>query len=446
MSDVGLDVGSVEMKVTATAGSGIVTTNDTPNICSWASNVISLERVGTCQVSFAHSGGGGFAAAPSTSISFEVLKVDDVINFPALSDRPYSSVAFDPGITSISRRTASLTVSAGSAGVCSITSGAVQMISAGDCTVTASLSGNTDWNAAADVTRTFAISSSPQTITFINPGEQENGSQLTLSATASSGLQVTYNSSTIGVCTVSGSSLSLVGGGSCTVTASQAGDSRFAAATNVVQSFYVWPGSRHDLVWNTWEFPSQAMTVGASATVRALAQKVADGSVTTEVDWQVDTPTVCSLSSSLGSGRRTLSALSVGTCTLTMSRTGDASFRSLAPRSVAISIDAAPTTTTPTSGTSAGSTTINNTYVVKKTGGKYKAVIVPVRPRQSGEVIMTLKSSPRTVCTVGNFGTSKKPVWKAVMLKPGVCSISMSIKKKTGKLYRSSMRVVVRSS
>ena len=240
--------------------------------------------------------------------------------------------------------------------------------------------------------------------------------------------------------------MSFVAGGDCTIVASQAGDSRFNAADNVSRTFYVWPSSRHDLVWNAWEFPSQPLQVGISATVRGLAQKTADSSVVTEVDWQVATPSVCSLSVSVGSGRRILTPLSVGTCTLTLSRASDASFRVLAQRSVSMQVDAAPTTTVPSTTVPATnpSVTINNTYILKRTGKTYKTVMVVVRPRRSGEVIMTLKSSPRKVCSVGNFGTSKKPLWKAVMVKPGVCSITMTIKKKSGSTYRTTTRVVVR--
>ena len=66
----------------------------------------------------------------------------------------------------------------------------------------------------------------------------------TLTATASSGLAVTY-SGTTNVCTVAGSQVSLVGIGTCTITAQQAGNASYAAATDVTKSFavYALPGS-----------------------------------------------------------------------------------------------------------------------------------------------------------------------------------------------------------
>jgi len=59
----------------------------------------------------------------------------------------------------------------------------------------------------------------------------------TVSATASSGLPVTFSAS--GNCTITGGEVSLTGAGSCTITAEQAGDANYKAATNVAQEFQI---------------------------------------------------------------------------------------------------------------------------------------------------------------------------------------------------------------
>jgi hypothetical protein len=78
-----------------------------------------------------------------------------------------------------------------------------------------------------------------QTITFNNPGSQNFGTTPTLSATASSGLSVAFTSATTSVCTVSGSTLTFLTTGNCTVNADQAGNGTYNAATQVTQSFTV---------------------------------------------------------------------------------------------------------------------------------------------------------------------------------------------------------------
>ncbi|MBL6918171.1 MAG: autotransporter outer membrane beta-barrel domain-containing protein [Gammaproteobacteria bacterium] len=82
-----------------------------------------------------------------------------------------------------------------------------------------------------------------QVITFNDPGAQQLSSgTATLTASSDSGLTVSLASSTAGVCTVSGTTLSLVSAGTCTITASQAGNSPagdYFAATDVSRSFSV---------------------------------------------------------------------------------------------------------------------------------------------------------------------------------------------------------------
>ena len=79
-----------------------------------------------------------------------------------------------------------------------------------------------------------------QSITFGPPPNQTYGTApLTLSARATSGLPVAYSAS--GQCTVAGATLTIIGAGSCTVTASQAGNDTWLAATPVSQSFTIAP-------------------------------------------------------------------------------------------------------------------------------------------------------------------------------------------------------------
>jgi sugar lactone lactonase YvrE len=78
-----------------------------------------------------------------------------------------------------------------------------------------------------------------QTINFPNPGTQTYGvSPLTLGATATSGLTVSYTV-TAGSATVSGSTLTITGTGPVTVQATQAGNSAWLAATPVSVTFTV---------------------------------------------------------------------------------------------------------------------------------------------------------------------------------------------------------------
>ncbi|MGA1699351.1 MAG: hypothetical protein ACO4AZ_10805, partial [Ilumatobacteraceae bacterium] len=125
------------------------------------------------------------------------------------------------------------------------------MVAAGTCTIRASQTGNSNYNAATSVDRSFTISKAAQTITFSTSGagtKTYGDSAFSLSATTtgtnSSGnaLTVSFASTTPGVCSTGGSNgatVTIVAAGTCSLEASQAGNELFDAATPVAQSITI---------------------------------------------------------------------------------------------------------------------------------------------------------------------------------------------------------------
>ena len=86
-----------------------------------------------------------------------------------------------------------------------------------------------------------ALSQLSQSITFPNPGTQVYGvAPITLAATASSGLPITY-SVVSGPASISGSTLTITGAGAVAVEADQAGNTSYLPAPSVQQTFTVNP-------------------------------------------------------------------------------------------------------------------------------------------------------------------------------------------------------------
>ena len=72
---------------------------------------------------------------------------------------------------------------------------------------------------------TGAANVASQTINFGTPSNQPIGAPaFTVTATASSGLSVSFASTTTTVCTVSGNTVTLVAVGKCTIQATQSGN------------------------------------------------------------------------------------------------------------------------------------------------------------------------------------------------------------------------------
>jgi len=99
---------------------------------------------------------------------------------------------------------------------------------------------NTAGTSSSSVASAPVTPKAAQAITFTNPGTQVFGTTPTLTATASSGLAVSFTSSTPALCSVSSSGdLTFVSSGTCTITANQAGDAGFLPASPVINSFTV---------------------------------------------------------------------------------------------------------------------------------------------------------------------------------------------------------------
>jgi hypothetical protein len=124
--------------------------------------------------------------------------------------------------------------------VCTVSGVVVSLVAVGTCTVQADQAGSASFNAAPPVQQSFSVTKADQTITFgVLSAKSLAQSPVTIGATASSGLAVTFSSTTTPVCTVSGTTVTLVALGTCTVRASQAGNANYAPAPNVDRSFSI---------------------------------------------------------------------------------------------------------------------------------------------------------------------------------------------------------------
>ena len=92
--------------------------------------------------------------------------------------------------------------------------------------------------ASSSGTNSLTVAKANQTITFGALAAKTYGDpSFTVSATASSGLVVSFSAS--GNCTIATTTVTITGAGSCTITASQPGDSNYTAAPNVPQTFTI---------------------------------------------------------------------------------------------------------------------------------------------------------------------------------------------------------------
>jgi uncharacterized repeat protein (TIGR01451 family) len=132
--------GSTTTVVVSTDGSGIATAPTfTANAVGGSYNVVA--SIGTGQ--------------PTATFALTNNKLNQTINFGTLADK----AAGDPDFTVSATATSGLTVSFMASGQCTVTGATVHLTGPGSCTITAQQAGNTQYNAAPNVSRTFTINS-----------------------------------------------------------------------------------------------------------------------------------------------------------------------------------------------------------------------------------------------------------------------------------------------
>jgi hypothetical protein len=175
----------------------------------------------------------------TTTMTITVVGSGQTITFGALSDKIISDTPPTLSATASSGLTVAFT--SATTGVCTVSGTTVTLLAPGTCTINANQAGNGTYAAAAQVQRSFAIAYLTQTISFdaLTGATLGVSSAPLIKASASSGLGVSFSSATPGVCAVSGSIISMLNPGTCTISASQAGNGTYSAAATVNQSFSI---------------------------------------------------------------------------------------------------------------------------------------------------------------------------------------------------------------
>jgi hypothetical protein len=163
------------------------------------------------------------------------------ITFPPQADQPFvanGTFPIDPEATASSGLPVSY--ASDTPAICTISGTIVTMVAPGTCTIVASQEGDANWLPAEPVRQDIEIvgnQAQPQTITFPPQAAQPfvAGGTFPIDppATASSGLPVSYASDTPAICTVSGTIVTMVAPGTCTIVASQEGDADWLPAEPV---------------------------------------------------------------------------------------------------------------------------------------------------------------------------------------------------------------------
>jgi outer membrane protein OmpA-like peptidoglycan-associated protein len=384
---------TISNAASATSGLTVTLTSLTPGVCTVSGTSIITVAAGTCTVTATQAGNASYMQALPVTRSFPVsVLTSQTITFNTPATQTVGTpITVSPTSTSGLQVTViSLTPS-----VCTVaasgSSWVVTHLTTGICQLRGTQAGNSTYAPASNVDIQYLVNAgalTAQTITFAQPANiNTTTTSVTVSATASSGLAVTFSSNTTSVCTVSGTTVTILTSGTCSITATQAGNSTYASAT-LTRTFYV-------LEVTTTSLANGGTGVAYSQTVGAF------GGATGSYTWSVSPSLPAGLSLNTSTGAIT------GTPTVQQSATNytfsvtDSGVTATKVLSITITGPVAQTITFPQPNNITTATTS-----------------ITVSPTASSGLGVTISSSTPSVCTVsGNVIT---------IVGPGTCTITAS--------------------
>jgi hypothetical protein len=258
--------GTTTAIATASSGLPVSFSSLTASICTVSGSTVIGATAGTCTVAANQAGNNTYNPAPQVTKDLTVNAVSVAMSVTpnlGLTSTGIQGGPFSPGSASytvvntggapinwtasktqpwvtLSSTSSTLAAGASTTMTVSINSGANSLTVGGySDSVIFTNTTNEIGNATRRVSLTVGkLNQTIGSISF-NPTSLAVGGATTASATASSGLTVSFSSLTPGICTVSGSTVTGVAAGTCAVAADQAGDSTYNPAPQVTQSLTV---------------------------------------------------------------------------------------------------------------------------------------------------------------------------------------------------------------
>jgi alpha-tubulin suppressor-like RCC1 family protein len=259
---------------------------------------VAIVGAGTTIITAYQDGNGNYNNAPPVSQTLTVNKAAGTVTLGSLS-ATYDGSA---------KAATATTTPAGLAVTFTYSGSATTPTAAGNYSVIGTIN---DANHQGSSSGTLAIARASQAITFAAlPAKNCGNAPFNPNATASSGLAVSYTSSNPAVATINGTTVTIVGVGTTTITASQGGDGNYSAADAVAQTLTVDKGA-------------QAITFGALPLKTVLDTPFTPAATSTSglpVSYTSSNPAVATVSGT------TVTIVGVGTTTITASQGGDANY------------------------------------------------------------------------------------------------------------------------
>ncbi|MEY4688203.1 MAG: hypothetical protein RIR76_2226, partial [Verrucomicrobiota bacterium] len=191
----------------------------------------SSKPVNITGLSLSGAAAGNYTLTPP-SLSANIIKADQTLAIVSVLKRAATDPDFTIDVAASSKLT-NFSYTNSTPAVATISSaGLIDLLTQGSTTITVTQLGDANFNSAS-VTGTLTVVASGQTLVWdssVLNGKKFGDAPITLSATASSNLPVTFTSSNLAVAEITGNTLTIKGAGTADVIAVQEGNQSFGAA------------------------------------------------------------------------------------------------------------------------------------------------------------------------------------------------------------------------
>jgi len=222
---------------TSSSGLPVSFSSTDPTVVSVQGSFASINMPGSAYIIAHQPGNDNYNAATDVQQLLVIDKGEQTIFFDSIYSKTYGDPDFD--LVASTDFGSPVTFTIADPSIAAINGSTVTILSAGTTTITAHQPGDSYYNPAPDVKRVLLVNKKTQTITFVPPSAAVFGTSFDLAGTATSGLAVSYHSNNPSIATINGTTVTMVGTGNVTITASQAGDKNYTAAPDVNRNINV---------------------------------------------------------------------------------------------------------------------------------------------------------------------------------------------------------------
>ena len=222
-----------DFALAATASSNLTVSYASSNtsVATVAGNTVTLVGGGSTTITASQAGNTNYAAAASVTQTLTVNKVAQTISgVTSTLSKTYGDATYSLGATVGSGL--AITYASSNASVATIAAnGTVTIVAPGTTTLTASQAGDARYSAAASATQSLTVGKATPTLVFNSSNSTTVNATVTLNATSASTGAVTFTSSNNAVVSIASGVATGLAIGTATITASQAADSNYNAAS-----------------------------------------------------------------------------------------------------------------------------------------------------------------------------------------------------------------------